>query len=136
MGCQIRHGKLTFALMKLGGLDHVAIAVTDVERLARWYVDVLGFERMHDGEWGGVPTFVGIGESGIALFPKTGTELRDDGGVLHFAFRATRESFLAAQRELKKRGIRFHFEDHGISHSIYFRDPDRHELEITTYELH
>ena len=32
-------------------------------------------------------------------------------------------------------GIEFEFQDHKISHSIYFYDPDRHELEITTYEL-
>ncbi len=42
---------------------------------------------------------------------------------------------LAAQRELASRGIAFHFRDHEISHSIYFRDPDGIELEITTYEL-
>ena len=55
--------------------------------------------------------------------------------MLHLAFRANRENFLAAQRELEKRGIEFEFQDHEISHSIYFRDPDGHQLEITTYEL-
>ena len=55
--------------------------------------------------------------------------------MLHLAFRANRENFLGAQHELKKRGIKFEFQDHEISHSIYFRDPDGHELEITTYDL-
>ena len=55
--------------------------------------------------------------------------------MLHLAFRATRKSFLAAQEELKQRGIKFEFQDHEISHSIYFSDPDGHELEITTYDL-
>jgi len=55
--------------------------------------------------------------------------------MLHLAFRADRKNFLAAQRELKERGIKFEFQDHEISHSIYFHDPDGHELEITTYEL-
>jgi catechol-2,3-dioxygenase len=55
--------------------------------------------------------------------------------MLHLAFRATRENFVAAQRELKKRAIEFEFQDHKISHSIYFRDPDGHALEITTYEV-
>jgi catechol-2,3-dioxygenase len=36
---------------------------------------------------------------------------------------------------LKKRAIPFEFQDHEISHSIYFRDPDGHRIEITTYEL-
>ena len=43
--------------------------------------------------------------------------------------------FYDAQDELKKRAIPFDFQDHEISHSIYFRDPDGHEIEITTYEL-
>ncbi len=38
-------------------------------------------------------------------------------------------------RELEDRGIQFDFEDHEIAHSIYFHDPDSHQLEITTYEL-
>jgi catechol-2,3-dioxygenase len=42
---------------------------------------------------------------------------------------------LAAQEELTKRGIAFHFQDHEISHSIYFDDPDGHQIEITTYEV-
>jgi catechol-2,3-dioxygenase len=55
--------------------------------------------------------------------------------MLHLALRANRKNFLAAQEELKRRGIQFEFSDHEISHSIYFRDPDGHELEITTYDL-
>ena len=55
--------------------------------------------------------------------------------MLHFAMRADRKNFLAAQKELKGRGIDFEFQDHEISHSIYFRDPDGHQIEITTYEL-
>ena len=55
--------------------------------------------------------------------------------MLHLAFRANRGDFLAAQRELEERGIKFEFQDHEISHSIYFRDPDGHQLEITTYEV-
>lgn len=120
--------------MKLDGLDHVALSVADLKRAAKWYVEVLGFTRMHEAVWGEVPTFVGIGGTGVALFPGEKQGESDD-GIRHVAFRAAREEFLAAQRELKERGIAFHFEDHKISHSIYFRDPDGNQLEITTYEL-
>jgi catechol-2,3-dioxygenase len=122
--------------MKLAGLDHVALTVDDVDRAAKWYVEVLGFERMHADVWGDVPTFVGIGGTGIALFPRPLSDGgKIDDGIRHVAFRATRADFLAAQRELKQREISFDFQDHEISHSIYFRDPDGNGLEITTYEL-
>ena len=126
--------------MQLEGIDHVALAVRDVERSAKWYVEVLGFERLHEGMWNGIPIFIGKGNTAIALFPARSGDSQSPARsgkieMLHLAFRASRENFLGAQQDLKHRGIKFEFQDHEISHSIYFRDPDGHELEITTYDL-
>jgi len=126
--------------MQLEGVDHVALGVRDIQSSAKWYIEVLGFERLHEGMWNGVPTFLGKGNTGIALFPASTDAKSTPSGhrdlrMLHLAFRADKENFLAAQRELKKRGIKFEFQDHEIAHSIYFRDPDGHQLEITTYEV-
>jgi catechol 2,3-dioxygenase-like lactoylglutathione lyase family enzyme len=125
--------------MQLEGIDHVAIAVADVERSANWYVEVLGFERLYPGMWNGTPVFIGKGKTAIALFPVRSEHSKSDKrgrtNMLHLAFRADRRNFLGAQEELEDRGIKFEFQDHEISHSIYFHDPDGHELEITTYEL-
>lgn len=125
--------------MNLEGLDHIALAVNDVEESVKWYVEVLGLERQHEGVWDGIPIFVGQGATGIAFFPASRTTARSRQSgpmrVLHFALRADRKNFERAQEELKQRKIAFHFEDHDIAHSIYFRDPDGHELEFTTYEL-
>jgi len=112
--------------MELEGIDHVAMGVRDIERTAKWYIDVLGFERLHNGMWNGVPTFIGKGNTGLALFPanqEPKTSAQREIRMLHLAFRANRENFLGAQRELKKRGIKFEFQDHEIAHSIYFRIP-------------
>ena len=127
-------------VINVEGIDHVALSVRDVERSAQWYMDVLGFERRHEGMWNGVPVFIGKGTTSLALFPgrsKEGSTSSGRGGIrmLHLALRASRTNFLAAQEELKRRGIKFEFQDHEISHSIYFQDPDGHKLEITTYEL-
>ena len=126
--------------MELEGIDHVALSVRDVEASAQWYVDVLGFERQHEGAWNGIPTFVGKGATGLALFPLPEGESPAQPssrtiGMLHLAFRADAKNFAAAKDELNRRGIRFEFQDHEISHSIYFRDIDGHKLEITTYDL-
>ena len=130
-------------MFALEGLDHVALAVPDVERSAAWFIEVLGFERLYPGMWDGVPVFIGKGNTAIALFPRrrrddstsSSQDHRNDVDMLHLAMRADGQNFLAAQEDLRKRGIDFEFQDHEISHSIYFRNPDGHRLEITTYEL-
>lgn len=130
-------------MFALEGIDHIALAVPDVELSAAWFIDVLGFERLYPGMWNGVPVFIGKGTTAIALFPRgtRGESPSSQQGeakevdMLHLAMRADRKNFVAAQEELARRGIAFEFSDHEISHSIYFRNPDGLQLEITTYEL-
>src|SRR5438045_9649072 len=112
-------------MFKIEALDHVALAVRDVERSAQWYADVLGFKREHEGMWNGVPIFIGNGAAAIALFPardKAGSMSHDRAAVrtLHFAFRNDRAHFLRAQVELKKRWFHYDFEVHVYSTSFTF----------------
>jgi catechol 2,3-dioxygenase len=128
---------LPFGIMRLQQLDHVAIAVRDVARSVGWYCDVLGFERRFE-VWGEHPAMVCTGDTCVALFPADGSDPPpgpESIAMLHVAFRANRGAFEHAQRELRARDIGFDFQDHEVAHSIYFHDPDGHQLEITTYEL-
>ena len=128
------------ARFEIEGIDHVALAVRDVVASAKWYEEVLGLERMYEEAWGDYPAVVGKGSTGIALFP-VGSEdpkPRPGRGVLamrHVAFRVDRANFDRARTDLGSRGIELEFQDHGVSHSMYFADPDGHELEITTYDV-
>jgi catechol 2,3-dioxygenase-like lactoylglutathione lyase family enzyme len=127
-------------MFSLEGIDHIALAVGDVERSVAWYKEVLGLERRYEEAWGSHPAMVGAGTTSIALFPVDGTEAkpspgRDVPAMRHFAFRADRANFELARCELNQRGIRFESQYHGVSESIYFHDPDGHEVEITTYEV-
>lgn len=122
------------------GLDHVAIAVDDVERSQRFYERALGFERLYP-EWD-VPIVIGVGETGIAIFHESVHPSGADPGaeqpgirILHIAFRVDRDGFDAARRELADEGVEARFSDHGLSHSLYLRDPDGHQIELTTYEV-
>ncbi|MEP7072111.1 MAG: VOC family protein [Verrucomicrobiota bacterium] len=124
--------------MKLAGLDHVALSVRDVERSAAWYAEVFGFRNLYPGKWNGIPVFMGNEQMAIALFPTRDAGTQEPGrrrGILDFAFRTSGEELRKAQSELTDRGIAFAFQDHEISHSIYLRDPDGHEVEITSYDL-
>jgi catechol-2,3-dioxygenase len=122
------------ARFRTEGLDHVALAVSDLDRAESFYSEVLGLERVIP-EWD-PPRVMASEGSGIALFPEQDDSLRDTPPrILHVAFRVDREAFEAAQTELSERGIDTSFSDHGASHSIYFEDPDGHRLELTTYEV-
>ena len=126
---------------QLEELDHIAITVADLTRSVAWYRDVLGLEPRHQDVWGNVPTFMCAGSTGLALFPAETAKPApkpDTARTLvmrHFAFRANRKNFEAAQQRLRELGADFKFQDHEIAHSIYFHDPDGHRVEITTYDL-
>ena len=126
--------------MKIDGIDHVALAVRDVRRSVAWYERVLELERLHEDVWGDFPAVVGVGTTSIALFPVESDDPKPSPGrdmlaMRHVAFRASRACFQSLQGRLKTLGIEFEFQNHQIAHSIYFHDPDGHEIEITTYEL-
>jgi catechol 2,3-dioxygenase-like lactoylglutathione lyase family enzyme len=116
------------------GLDHVALGVPDQQVSDSWYRDVLGLEREHADAWGDTPIALMAQGSGLALFkaqPDSNPAVR----LRHIAFRVDRENFDIAQDDLRGRGIAFEFQDHAVSQSIYFEDPDGLRLELTTYEV-
>ena len=124
----------------ISALDHVAIGVADVERSCAFYARVLGFERLIP-EWD-EPVVMGIGDFGLAIFDRTlqPSTTPDDADppavrIMHIAFRVDREGLDSARRELEGEEFELRFWDHGISQSIYFRDPDGHLIELTTYEV-
>ena len=125
--------------MRLEQIDHVALRCASPEATKDWYVSTLGFEHVFPDQWDGVPIFLRLGTTFIALFPHRGKDREFEGirfPVAHLAFRAaTYAEFTLAQDEFRARGVAFQIQDHEIAHSIYFSDPDGFELEITTYDL-
>lgn len=122
------------------GIDHVAILVRDVSASATWYQEVLGLQRLHEDVWGDFPAVVGTGTTSIALFPVVGDESkprpgRDTIAMRHLAFRVSASNFEQGKQHLTRRGIPFTEQHHQIARSIYFFDPDGHEIELTTYDL-
>ena len=119
------------------GLDHVALTVSEMRRSHDFYARVLGLKRRYE-EWH-EPMFMLAGETGLALFSAESHPGDGEGvppiRVMHVAFRVDREQFDRARAELPEAGIEPRFEDHGSVHSLYFRDPDGHQLELATYEV-
>jgi catechol 2,3-dioxygenase-like lactoylglutathione lyase family enzyme len=93
------------ASFRTEGLDHVAVAVADLDRSEGFYREVLGLERVIP-EWD-PPRVLASGGSGMALFPQ-GADFPGETPphILHIAFRVDRGAFEAAQAELAERGDR------------------------------
>jgi len=128
--------------MRLTKLGHVLLAVRDLARARRFYVDVLGFTVLEeDPDHGGVFLTLGEGSHILDLVPVTGeapvppeslADVVPRPGVGHVAFQvASAEELRGAYRELVGAGIRvLAAVDHESQESIYFCDPEANVLEI------
>jgi catechol 2,3-dioxygenase-like lactoylglutathione lyase family enzyme len=123
--------------MNLEQIDHIALRCASLEATKAWYVSTLGFEHAFPDHGDGVPIILRLGSTYLTLFPEKEKEPPSaNGRAWHLALRtATYADFRSAQTELQAQGISFQFQNHKISHSIYFFDPDGYLLEITTYDL-
>ena len=126
--------------IQLKGLDHFALNLKDMKRSEEFYQQVLGFPVIHrtQTQAGLQHIEVDAGNVAIALFESPELDLKaahktmTDDGYLHFAFGTSYDQFDATLQALKESGVETDGEprDWGSSVSIYFRDPDDHQLEI------
>jgi catechol 2,3-dioxygenase-like lactoylglutathione lyase family enzyme len=122
--------------MELETLDHIGLAVSDVERSVDWYREVLGLNRAFEDAWDGYPAVMVAGGSGVALFPARGAPIPATGSyddLVHIGFRTSRAGFEAARQELVDSNTPFREADHGVAWSLYVLDPDGYLVEIATY---
>ncbi len=124
-------------MFKIQGIDHIGLAVRDVQKSVEWFRELFGMERLYEDFWGNFPGVVGMRETSVAFFPKDDPHVPLPAGlpIHHLAFRVDRVNCNSARETLRQRGIEFEFQDHEIVHSIYFFDPDGHLIELTSYDL-
>lgn len=121
--------------MHYSGIEHVALATGDTTRLARWYVDVLGFTIAWDD--GKTPAAYllrtpsgGLIEIIPSREPLTLAPRRDDPGIRHLAIGVA--DFDAAHADLQSKGVNFISEPlSGYGNRvIFFTDCDGNILHI------
>jgi glyoxylase I family protein len=125
-----------------GGVNHLALTVTDLKRAREFYTGLLGFKPIM--EFGPTRVLLGNGSAVFAVgtAPDPGRAPRNDRfdenrvGLDHL-------SFSVASRADLERAVRL-FDEHGVPHGeiedagaamrmymLTFRDPDNTQLELT-----
>ena len=119
----------------VGCIDHIHVFVSDRAAAEFWYKRVLGFTRVREYEFwaadGGPLTIQNRdGTVHIALFERPVEKCRSTIalGVNATEFLAWRSHLIQALAQKPT------LEDHDLSLSLYFQDPDGNPYEITTYE--
>jgi catechol-2,3-dioxygenase len=124
-------------LMNVTRLNHAVLFVRDVDRAAEFYRSVFGFDEMERpvgmraafmrSPSGGNHHDLGLFEVGAdAPRPPRGSV-----GLYHLAWEVpTIEDLASAARELAAVGAMTGASDHGVSKSLYGRDPDGNEFEV------
>jgi catechol 2,3-dioxygenase-like lactoylglutathione lyase family enzyme len=123
---------------RIGKLGHVGLYVKDLERSARFYTEVLGFQVsdvIPPGELAGGAVFIrcGTDHHAIALFGATG-DLPPGSGPHHIALEVpTLDEIVRIRDHLRARQIPINLDGRrgaGVQLVVEFRDPDNHNIEI------
>ena len=123
-------------LLKLKGLDHFGIEVSDMERSLEFYTRTLGMEIQARF---GAMSLIKCGDNDLALFeradlPPKPMDLTEPRGRGHWAFRVCDADFARAQECFPAEGIPVHGPvDWGDHECFYFLDPDGNLLELICY---
>lgn len=119
---------------KLTGVDHLHVDVGSWSEAEHWYESVLNFKRV-DALMGWAvkngPLTIENPESTIHLALFESDEPISTNVV---AFGASGEEFLNWKTHLENHGLKLRVTDHKQAYSMYFSDPWKNGLEITTYE--
>jgi lactoylglutathione lyase len=116
-------------MLTIRGLYEVAVKVKDLSRSEIFYCETLGFEvglRDEQRKW----LFLRVGgPAGIVVLQ----EDKSDWSIQHFAFRVDERDLDLVASRLINRGVRIEgpmHHDWMPAKSIYFSDPDGHDLEL------
>ena len=122
-------------------IDHLILNVNDIPSSVDFYVNVLGFKL--EGEEGPF-SVVRVDDSFVLLLGPWGTK-----GGEHLAFAMNREEFDKTFARIKQKGIPYGDSFHSVGNNlgpgnesgargsgptVYMNDPNKHLIEIRTYE--
>lgn len=122
-------------MMKITGLAHFTIPVTDLKRAEAFYTDVLGMPVVQPERGNNGMVFLDAGGDCVILakVDKPISTAREQN--IHHAFKVSSADYAKARDELEKKNVRVVFEEDRQGGAVngprfYFHDPDGNVLEI------
>ncbi len=109
------------------GLNHLTLAVRDVPRSVDFYTTVLGF-RLHASWRSGA--YLSLGELWLCLSLDLDRGSKPSPDYTHYAFSISQDDFSSFARRLPDHGVVEWRDNRSEGDSVYFLDPDGHQLEI------
>ncbi len=123
--------------MKLDGVHHIGVNVSNLDRAESFYINILGFKVIDRYQEEIRHSMLDTGATKIHLFESPDLEFDDaitrlsEDGYAHMAFGINRKQFPQVMAELKKHNITFRGPlILGKGESVHFKDPDGNHLEI------
>lgn len=116
----------------LSGLNHLTLAVLDVERSVVFYRSLLGF-RLHATWRAGAYLSLGDLWLCLSLDPQRAATMAPD--YTHYAFSIAAEEFGAFRARLREHQVVEWRQNRSEGDSLYFLDPDGHRLEAHVGDL-
>jgi catechol-2,3-dioxygenase len=117
------------------GLTHIAVAVKDLKRTAKFYQKVFDMELMYNER--GFIQLTTPGTNDILVFEKSKNANGKTGGIAHFGFRLRKAKDIGKmEKKIKEAGGKIKDQGEFLPGSpyIFFEDPDGYEIEVW-YEL-
>jgi len=105
-------------------INHITLAVSDVERSLEFYVQLLGLKGHVVWDGG---AYLSAGPLWLCLSADPVCEKSD---FTHYAFNVSEQDFADLSDRLKSRGVVEWKQNKSEGQSFYFLDPDGHKLEI------
>lgn len=113
----------------LRGLNHITIAVSDLDSSLRFYIDILGMQGRVRWDRG---AYLSLGDLWFCLSVDSAAPAQD---YSHIAFDIAEDDFLSFAEKLREAGVTEWKQNTSEGQSIYFSDPDGHRFEAHSGSL-
>jgi catechol 2,3-dioxygenase-like lactoylglutathione lyase family enzyme len=115
--------------LKVTGINHVVLHVTDVERSRRFYMEVLGFEDRNLSVGPSMKaSFLRCGVQGVDLFEVANGDVHGGKEMNHMALNVAAADLDEIVAELSQIGVET--SDRTPRNTVFISDPDGHRIEM------